>query len=263
MSLRPWIRAAVAVGVFALAGVTLSFAADRPASRGAGNDTTLVRIGTGNSQTAAFVALPANPQKAPVVVVVQEWWGLNAQIRDVAQRLARQGYIAIVPDLYHGRLAEDAMQAHELSRSVTDEGSARDLAAATAWVRAQPFAAGKLGVMGFCLGGGVALQYALRTPDLAAVVMFYGTPETDSDRLAALRAPLQGHFGADDKGIPVDRVEAFRGALQRAKESADIYVYPGAGHAFMHDGLPSYRPDAAKQAWARTLAFLQKNLKGE
>ena len=93
--------------------------------------------------------------------------------------------------------------------------------------------------------------------------MFYGTPETDPEKLAPLKAPLQGHFGADDEGITSERVAEFKAALEKAGKAADIYVYPGAGHAFMHEGRASYRPDAAKQAWARTLAFLQKNLKGE
>ncbi len=261
-----------AAGALALAGAGLILGA-RPeaaaegrgaAERPAGTDTALVRIGSGEDQTRAFVAWPAGARKAPVTLVVHEWWGLNSQIRDVGMRLARQGYIAVVPDLYHGRVASDPMEAHELSRGVTDDGAARDLDAAVAWIRAQPRAAsGKLGILGFCLGGGVALQYALRSPELGAVVMFYGSPETDPQRLAGLHAPLQAHFGAEDQGIPPKRAAEFREALERAGRKAEVYVYPGAGHAFMHDGLPSYRVDAARQGWARMLAFFQKNLKGE
>lgn len=90
--------------------------------------------------------------------------------------------------------------------------------------------------------------------------MFYGRPETDAVKLAALEVPLQGHFGGEDRGIGADQVDALRASL--AGKSGDIYVYPGAGHAFMHEGRPSYHADAAKQAWARTLQFLQKYLKG-
>jgi len=266
MRSNPWMTmAAVALGLIAADGASrfvMSAEGTAPV-RTAGADTAFVTLGSGETRTGAFVAMPPGTKKAPVVIVVQEWWGLNGQIRDVATRLARQGYLAIAPDLYHGRVAEDAMQAHELSRGVTDEGSDRDLDAAMAWVKAQPRSSGRVAVMGFCLGGGVALRYAFHSPDLAAAVMFYGAPETDPDRLASLHVPLQGHFGADDKGIPPDRVDAFRAALQRANKPNDLYVYAGAGHAFMHEGLPSYRVDAAKTAWARTLAFLQKNLKGE
>lgn len=264
MRMRTEFRA-IAAGI-GLASALLAgpAAAERPAgSRPGVVDTALVRVGTGDNQTAAFVVTPADRGKAPLVVVVHEWWGLNAQIRDVATRLARQGYVAVVPDLYHGRVADDPMQAHELSRAITDEDAARDIDAAVAYVRDHVHPGGKLGVMGFCLGGGVALQYALRTPTVGAVVMFYGSPETDPARLAKLQAPLQGHFGAEDQGIQEKRVDEFRAALARGKKSADLYVYPGAGHAFMNDTKPSYRVDAAKQAWARTLAFLQKNLKGE
>jgi carboxymethylenebutenolidase len=196
------------------------------------------------------------------VIVVQEGWGLNGQIRDVARRLAREGYAAIVPDLYHGQVAETAEAAHELSRALDEEQALADLAAAAAWLRASPRVGTRpIGVLGFCLGGGIALQFALHSPEPAAVVMFYGAPETDPAKLASLRAPLLGHFGAEDRGIPTSRVDAFREALAKAGRNADLRTYAGAGHAFMHEGLPSYHLDAARQAWARTLAFLQKTLR--
>jgi carboxymethylenebutenolidase len=233
-------------------------------ARSVASDTALVPIGAGDAGTRAFVAWPPGGAKAPIVLVAHEWWGLNAQIREVAMRLARQGYVAVVPDLYHGHVAADPMQAHELSRALSGADAARDMDGAAAWARKQPRAgAGPIGVVGFCLGGGVALQYALDRPEVGAVVMFYGSPEDDPARLARLRAPLQGHFGAEDQGIAPARAEQFRAALGHARKTADIYLYPGAGHAFMHDGLPSYRVDAARQAWARTLAFLQKHLKSE
>jgi carboxymethylenebutenolidase len=114
--------------------------------------------------------------------------------------------------------------------------------------------------MGFCLGGGVALQYSIHSP-VDGTVMYYGAPDTSAADLAKLRGPLQGHFGEDDQGIPPRRVEEFRKALRAAARNAELYEYPDAGHAFMHDGADSYRPDAERQAWARTLAFLQKALK--
>jgi carboxymethylenebutenolidase len=255
----------IAAGITLAAGVALaSRGRPAPVARPAAPDTARVQVGSGQHETAAFVAWPPGADRAPLVLVAHEWWGLNAQIRAMAIRLAREGYVAVVPDLYHGRVASDAMQAHELSRGVTDEGAARDLDAAAAWARRQPrVAAGPPGVVGFCLGGGVALRYALRGGNVAAVVMFYGSPETDPARLAKLDAALQGHFGADDQGIGPERVEGFRVALAKSRKSGELYVYPGAGHAFMHEGRPSYRVDAARQAWARTLAFLQKRLKSD
>lgn len=226
-------------------------------------ETTFVQIGSGDAAEGAFVAWPPGDKPAPGIVVVHEWWGLNGQIRDVGRRLAGQGYLVIVPDLYHGKVASDPMKAHELMRGVEEKEALETLEAAVGWLRDQPRAAkSRAGVIGFCMGGGLAQNLALQDSSLAAAVMFYGTPETDPERLAQLKGALQAHFGEQDEGIPVKRVDEFRAAFQKIGKKAEIYVYPGAGHAFMHDGLPSFRPDAARQAWARTLAFFQKHLRG-
>ncbi|HEY6865629.1 MAG TPA: dienelactone hydrolase family protein [Candidatus Eisenbacteria bacterium] len=226
-------------------------------------ETTFVQLGSGDAAESAFVATPPGDKPLPGIVVVHEWWGLNGQIRDVGRRLANQGYLAIVPDLYHGKVADDPMKAHELTRGLVDKEAIATLEQAVAWLRAQPrVAKSRVGVIGFCMGGGLALQVGLEDPGLSAVVMFYGAPETDPERLAQLKGALQGHFGEQDQGIPPKRVEEFRDALKKIGKTAEIYEYPGAGHAFMHDGAESYRPDAARQAWARTLAFFQKYLRG-
>jgi carboxymethylenebutenolidase len=222
----------------------------------------MVTLTTTDGTVDAYVALPPGTGRVPAVIIVHEWWGLGEQIKEVARRMAQQGYIAIVPDLYHGKLATTPEEAHELVRGLEDTRVFEELDAAAAWCRAQPrYTANKTGVMGFCVGGGLTLRYALRTPGLAAAVMFYGPPETDPEKLAALKAPLQGHFGALDQGITTDRVDAFRAALKKSGKVADIYSYAGAGHAFMHEGNPSFQIDAARIAWARTLAFLQRYLK--
>jgi carboxymethylenebutenolidase len=227
-------------------------------------DTSRVHLGPAEAGTDAFVAWPDGEGPAPSVIVVHEWWGLNDQIREIARRLARQGYVAIVPDLYHGKVASDSdpERAHVLMRGLETDVAAADLGEAARWLRTQPRTAKRrVGVMGFCMGGALAEQLALRDGALSAVVMFYGPPETDPARLASLTAPLQGHFGAQDDGIPKAKVDALREGLRAAGKTAEIYTYPGAGHAFMHEGRESYRPDAARQAWARTLSFLQKRLK--
>lgn len=249
-----------------VAGVTLaarSFPA-RPAEPGAGaaTDTAFVSVGSGESAAGAFVAWPSGKRPVPAIVVVHEWWGLNGQIRDVARRLAQQGYAAIVPDLYHGKVADDPMKAHELMRGLDDKEALGTLRDAVTWLRAQPRTAkSKIGAIGFCMGGGLSEQMAIQGAGVSCAIMFYGAPETDPAKLATLAVPLQAHFGEQDDGIPPKRIEEFKAALGQAGKSAEVYVYPGAGHAFMHDGAASYRPDAARQAWARTLAFLQKHLK--
>jgi carboxymethylenebutenolidase len=222
-----------------------------------------VTIGKPAEGTTAFVAWPAGTGAAPAVIVVHEWWGVNGQIRSVARRLAQEGYVAIVPDLYHGAVAGDPEYAHELSRGLVEGRAIGDLDAALVWLRAQPRVdRRRVGVIGFCMGGRLSQLLALSEPSLAAAIMFYGSPETDAGKLAALKVPLQAHFGGEDRGIGADQVNALRTGLGRARKSAEIFVYPGAGHAFMNDFRPSYHADAARQAWARTLQFFQKHLKG-
>ena len=223
----------------------------------------MVHLTTPEGGVDAFVAWPAGNGKVPAMIVVHEWWGLGDQIKDVARRMAKEGYVAIVPDLYHGKVAETPEEAHELVRGLEDTRVFSELDAVAAWLHSQSRAQGrKYGIMGFCVGGGITLRYALHNPNLAAAVMYYGPTESDTAKLATLKAPLQGHFGADDQGIPPDHVDAMRAALKQAGKTADLYEYAGAGHAFMHDGKPSYRPDAAKVAWGRMLGFLQRYLKG-
>ncbi len=226
-------------------------------------DTSRVHIGPAAAGSEAFVAWPAGRDPAPAVVVLHEWWGLDAHIRDIAKRLAGQGYVAVVPDLYRGQLADDPERARALKQGLSDDDAFTLADGAVRWLRAEPRTAkSRVGVVGFCMGGALAERWALRGPGLAAVVMYYGSPVTDPDKLAPLEAPLQGHFGADDPSIPQAQVDSLRAGLAKAGKSVDIHVYPGAGHAFMHDGRDTYRPDAARQAWARTLAFLQEHLKG-
>ena len=250
---------AVAVAVLAVAGIWTASGVT-PAGAPAPVDTTRVHLGTG---TDAFVAWPAGKGAAPSVIVIQEWWGLNEQIRDVARRFAREGYVAIVPDLYHGKVADDPEMAHTLVRGLDDERALADLDEALKWLRGQQRTRKtKAGVVGFCMGGRLSELFALHQPSgVAAAVMFYGRPVTSPAMLASLKAPLQGHFGAEDQGIPADSVAALRMGLAAAGKKSDIYLYPGAGHAFMHEGRKSYHPESAKQAWERTLAFFKKNLK--
>jgi carboxymethylenebutenolidase len=230
------------------------------AADGPGADTSLVRLGGDGTQ--AFVAWPRGANAAPAVIVVHEWWGLNSQIRRVARQLAQQGYVAIVPDLYHGQTAADAEAAHVLMRGLEEGKTATDIDASIAWLKAQPRTRdARVGVMGFCMGGSIAQQTGMRSGAVSAVVMFYGSPVAEPTRIAALRAPLMGHFGGTDRGIPAERVAAFEKALADAGKDAQIFVYPGAGHAFMNDERDSFHPDASRQAWARSLDFLQKQLK--
>jgi carboxymethylenebutenolidase len=225
-------------------------------------DTAFVHIGAGAAATGAFVAYPLGDAPAPGVIVAHEWWGLNAQVRSLARRLAREGgYVVIVPDLYHGKVADDPEQAHVLMRGLELPAADADCAAAARYLRSDARVKGRIGVMGFCMGGGVALDYGIHDTTPAAVVMFYGPPDTDPVQLGKLGAPVLAHFGAKDDGIPPAKVTQFTEAMKRAGRELIVYSYPGAGHAFMNDTRPSYSPEAARQAWARTLDFLQHRLR--
>jgi len=241
---------------------TPAAAVSAPATRST-PDTAWVHVGPAEGGTDLFVAWPAGRDGAPGIVVIQEWWGLNAHIKDVARRFARQGYVAVIPDLYHGNVATDAEGAHELSRGLEDPRALTDMNTAVSWLRKEPRVGKRpIGVIGFCMGGRLSELLAIQSSEIAAAVMFYGSPITDADAMTRLHAPLQGHFGADDKGITAEKVKEFQAGLVQAGKKGEVFTYPGAGHAFMNDTRPSYSPDAARQAWARTLAFFQKHLKG-
>jgi len=225
-------------------------------------DTARVHLGPAEQGSDAFVAWPSGSGPAPALVILHEWWGLNGQIRDMAQEFARRGYVAVAPDLYHGQVASDPERARSLMQRLDPGDANRVIGSAVDWVRSQPRSAtSRIGIVGFCMGGGLAERYALQAHGLGAVVMFYGQPETDPRKLAGLEAPLQGHFGKDDASIPLAKVNELRSALAGAGKTAEIFVYPGAGHAFMHEGSDTFRADAARQAWARMLDFLQEKLK--
>jgi carboxymethylenebutenolidase len=232
----------------------------RRVARSVSPDTAFVAPGPAGA--GAFVAYPPGGVDAPGIVLIHERWGLNAQIRELARRLARQGYVAIVPDLYGGKVASDDEAADILARGLEEAQALEQIAAAAAWLGAEPRSTGRRrGVMGFGMGGRLALESALADPAYSAVVMFYGAPESRAELLAPLKPPLLGHFGAEDRGISVDRVEAFERALKGAGKRAEVHVYPDAGNAFLNEQQPGFRAEAARLAWVRTLDFLQRHVK--
>lgn len=211
-----------------------------------------------------YLARPAAPSSTPLpaLVVVHEWWGLNDNVRMMTRRLAGEGYVALAVDLYGGRNADAPAAARALmteSLANPDNGVA-NLRAAAAFLRDGQHAP-KLGVVGWCFGGGWSLQAALAMPELVdAAVMYYGRVVTDATRLRALDAPLLGLFGADDQGIPVADVRQMESALRGLGRDVTIQVYDGAGHAFANPSGNNYRPAAADDAWRRTVAFFAQHL---
>jgi len=199
----------------------------------------------------------------PGIIVIHEWWGLNDNIRSMARRLAGEGYEVLAVDLYGGAAAQTPDAARALMQRVMDDpGPAQDnLRQAAAYLR-DTRKVRKLGVIGWCFGGGWSLQTALMLPDrVDATVMYYGRLETDRQRLKALRAPLLGLFGAADTGIPVAGVRQFEATLKELGKPAVIHVYEGAAHAFANPSGTAYKADAAADAWLKTVAFLAEHLK--
>jgi carboxymethylenebutenolidase len=209
-----------------------------------------------------YLSRPASAKgPLPAIIVVPEWWGLNDNIRRTADRLAGEGYSVLAVDLY-GHDAKDSGEAKLLATAVAkDPTKARDnLSQAYAYLEDHEHAP-RIGVMGWCFGGGWALQTAILFPDkLDAAVMYYGQPEMDVSKLATLKMPLMGFFGELDSGITVADVKQFQEALKTAKVDAEIHEYPGAGHAFANPSGEHYQAEAAKDSWERTLKFFRAHL---
>lgn len=200
----------------------------------------------------------ADPQ--PAVVVIQEWWGLNAHIEDVTRRFAREGFVALAPDLYHGTVVSEPDEARKLVMELDMQEAVSEIQQAIDFLLNQDYVAGsEVGVMGFCMGGGLALQTGLAESDLGAVVAFYGRP-IEPDQASNMNAPVLGLYGADDTGISVDSVRTMESALEEAGIENEFHIYEGAGHAFFNDTRQSYHAEAANDAWPRTLAWFRDRL---
>ena len=224
----------------------------------------MVTFKSGNEDASGLLVAPAGKGPFPAVLVIQEWWGLNDWVKDQARALAREGYLALAVDLYRGKVATKQEDAHQLMMGAPPDRILRDLKAAHAFLAARPnVKKDRIGAIGWCMGGRWSLALATEIPTLAAVVAYYGAPPTDSAAIAAIKAPVLGNFGGEDKGPSPDQVRAFEDAMKNAGKSVDIKIYEGAGHAFANVNNPwgGYREAAAKDAWLRTTAFLARHLK--
>lgn len=207
-----------------------------------------------------YLAEPAAP--GPGVIVLQEWWGLVDHIRGVADRFAAEGFVALAPDLYHGERTTSPDDAAKLFMALNIAEAAKDLRGAIAHLRAHPkLAPGKVGVVGFCMGGQLALFAAQEHGDIVdAVVDFYGVHPKVTIAPARVRAPVLGHFGLRDKGVPPAVTHPLRDAIVAAGGRFELHEYD-AGHAFFNDARPQvYDAGAAALAWRRTIAFFRQHL---
>ncbi len=216
----------------------------------------------------AYLAGPQTKEKPPAVIVVQEWWGLNDHIKDVARRFAAEGYAAIAPDLY-SRFQNEVVpnsnpkRAGELMGQLKQEDGLKDLNATVAYLKSVPEVdPARIGVIGFCMGGSYALMLPCVNTEIKAAVPFYGQVPNPDTPLQKLACPVLYIYGEEDGWITKADVQRLAAALKKYNKPGEIKTYPGAPHAFFNDTRKDvYKPAEAKDAWTRTLAFFKQHLK--
>jgi len=225
--------------------------------------TETVAYKSGDDTVSGYLAMPDGAGKHPAIIVIHEYWGLNDWVKEQAQKYAAQGYVALAVDLYRGKVAATPDEAHILMRGLPDDRGMRDLEAAYAYLSSRPDVnAGKIGSIGWCMGGSWSIKLAVDQPKLAACVVNYGWLPSEPALVAKIKAPVQGNFGADDQGIAPKDVKAFEAAMKGDGKIADIKIYDGAGHAFQNpNNKQGYRPEATADASQRISAFFQKYLR--
>lgn len=226
---------------------------------------TTVQYQSGKIGMKAFVAGPQTTGKRPTIIIVQEWWGLTDHMKDIARRYATEGYVAIAPDLYSRlghALTTDAGEAGKLMNSLKQEDGLTDLNATVGYLKSFPEVdATKIGITGFCMGGSYALMLPCINSEIKAAVPFYGQVPNPDTPIQKLACPILYIYGEDDGWITKADVQRLAAALKKYNKPGEIKTYPGAPHAFFRDTDPSvYRPEAAKDAWARTKAFFKQHL---
>ncbi|MGH8750122.1 MAG: dienelactone hydrolase family protein [Burkholderiales bacterium] len=233
-----------------------------------------VKIPVSDGEIPAYRAMPSSGGPFPVVLVVQEIFGVHEHIKDVCRRFAKLGYLAIAPELYArqgdvSKLGDVQQILSDVVYKVPDAQVMSDLDASVAWVKKSGKGdTAKLGITGFCWGGRIVWLYAAHNPKLKAGVAWYGAlkwktsklqPKNPADMAGLLKAPVLGLYGGADTGIPPEAVDELRQALKAAGGKSEIIVYPGAPHGFHADYRPSYRQEAAQDGWKRLQQWFKSN----
>lgn len=216
----------------------------------------------GYGKMRGYLVRPANASgKLPGIIVVHENRGLNPHIEDIARRLALENFMAFAPDALFplGGYPGTEDEARKLFPTLDQQKTREDFVTATHWLMKRPDCTGKVGVVGFCYGGAMAMILATRVPELAASVPFYGTSPNPADA-AKVKSPLLIHFAENDARVN-NSFPPFEAALKEHKVSYQAFTYPGTQHGFNNDTTPRYDPDAAKLAWTRTVEFFNKQLR--
>ena len=215
---------------------------------------------TYSDTSIGYLARPTSEGSFPGVVMIHEWWGLNDNIKEMAEKLASHGYVVLAVDLYDGHVATTSEEARKLLTSFDKNNGISNMNSAVSYLN-EHYSPPKIGSIGWCFGGGQSLNLALSNNTLDATVIYYGSLVTDTETLSAINWPVLGIFAELDKGITVDTVHNFENSLNQLGIKNKIIIYPGVGHAFANPSGTSYAPEVSQDAWQKTLEFLNSNLK--
>ena len=211
----------------------------------------------GNSN--GYLAKPSTDGKYPGVIMIHEFWGLNDNIKEMAEKLASHGYVVFAVDLYDGQVGTTVDEARQLRSSFEQSQWTENMNTAVSYLE-ENYSPPSLGSIGWCFGGGQSLNLALNNSDMNATVIYYGQLVTDTDELSKINWPVLGVFAELDSGIPPEKVNQFESALNEIGIENDIIIYSGVNHAFANPSGDRHAPSESKDAWQKTLSFFKKNL---
>lgn len=224
-----------------------------------------VSFASGDGEAHGYLATPESGS-GPGVIVIQEWWGLTDHIKETADRLASEGFVALAPDLYGGRTTHDSDEAGQMMQELPVDEAAEDLSGAVDFLLDhEDVTSEQVGAVGFCMGGGFVLVLAAKEGErIGAAVPYYGVGGYDQVDLSQITAPVLGHFGSQDDFAPPEQVDQLEEALADAQGEVEIRRYEGAGHAFFNDRdhMDTYDEQLAEATWASTIEFLREHLGG-
>ncbi len=222
----------------------------------------MVRFPSNGGEAEGYLAKPASGG-GPGVVVIQEWWGLVPNIKDICDRFAGEGFVALAPDLYHGKASTEPDEAGKLMMALNMGQAAKDLSGAVDYLVGLDAATGaKVGSVGYCLGGGLSLWLASLKPQVGACVIYYGVLPGAQPDMAAVQAPVLGHYAEHDDWAGPAAVRDLETKLKDAGKQVEFHTYPDTQHGFFNDTRPDvHAPEASQLSWERTLAFYRQHLR--
>lgn len=225
----------------------------------------MIEFQSNGATTGGYLSLPVGDRQAPGIIVLQEWWGLVPHIKNVCDRFAREGFVALAPDLFHGKTTRSPDEAGKLMMALNIAQTEKDLRGAVQYLlNHERMAGASVGTVGFCMGGVLSLYAACENPQVKACVVFYGVHPKVKLRLENLNAPVLGLYAERDSSAPPEAARRLEARLKELGKEVEIHIYENSDHAFFNDHRPEvYNPEAAADAWRRTLGFFHQHLGGQ